>query len=749
MDLNKFFSFSYKAFFTIIINFTIIGVAIDALRGELNLNNIITISIITLLSLLLFLIFDKKPIFLIITMGITFLIFLIYSRYYNVEFDILVNKTNNFLLWTESYINNKAIFNDVYFNNFLILLTLILSLFIYITVFKFKRIYPLILAGTSFFLYRWFWYQNSAFNYYYIFIFSIFLLYIFNRFKSKFIAWKNEEKDDSNYKSNYLFIYSFVVTITIILIAFILPKDNPPIKWRWMDDKVQSNFPQVTEWRNDLKKSKGYGKKIEFDLTFTPYQNQEERLGGNIEINNTLVMEVESNRPLYLKGIVKDEYTGSYWKSSEDEVNKYEKNDTIDIKEKNLNTYTELEYKINYINLTTSTIFSSYIPISINYEEDFYISDEYEAYTNKVILNKEGYSVKALIPYFDKNKIDISYEKDKKYLKLPNTVTDRTKNLALEITKDTFNDYEKMLELQNYFRENYSYSLTPGDEEYEDFVDNFIFEKTEGYCTYFASSLAVMGRSLDIPTRYVEGFITGDKNEEEKYEVYSKNAHAWVEAYINGYGWMIFEATPAYSVPTNISNSSEEEKEEDIINSDTIQNSKNKEKELQEMLEEEYNKQQNIDNINQNNNEKKEKNIFLQLIFWIILSIIIFIIFIFIYVIIKDRINDKKLKSYNSKQKIKFYYEKLRNILKYLGYTKELGETDNEFVEKIKLNKRSNMDIRYFMNIYIKTIYGNRELNIEEEKNIKEIIENLSKEIKHKKGTLKYIMEKVYNRKSV
>ncbi|MGO1713403.1 MAG: transglutaminase-like domain-containing protein [Senegalia sp. (in: firmicutes)] len=748
--MNKTFDFLYKTFFTIIIIFSTIGVILGDLKGDFDLNAIIIIIIVTLISLIVFFIFDKKPIFLIVTIITMFLVSVIYNEYYNEKFILLINSINDFLLWAQDFINNKAIFNNIYFNIFLILLTIILSLFIYITVFKFKRMYPLLISVTSFFLYRWFWYQNSAFNYYYIFIFSVFSLYTFNRLKSKFIDWKREKKDDTNYKSKYLFIYSFIVTLTIILIAFILPKDNPPIKWRWMDDKVQTNFPQVTEWRNNLKKSQGYGKNLEFDLTFTPYQNQERTLGGNIEINNQLVMEVESDRPLYLKGIVKDEYTGSYWKSEEDQVKEYQSNDDIDIEKKNLNSYTELEYEVNHINLTTSTIFSSYIPIKVNYDEVYYSSDEYEIYTNKVILSEDGYSVKSLIPYFDKNKVDIDYEKNEKYLKLPDTVTQRTENLSLELTKDMPNDYEKMLILQNYLRDNYSYSLKPGNEEYDDFVDNFIFEKSEGYCTYFASSLAVMARTIDIPTRYVEGFITGDKNEEGKYEVYSENAHAWVEAYINGYGWMVFEATPAYSIPDNLPNTNEEETEDDFTNPESIQNNESKEKQLEEMLEENYNsKQENTDSKDQNNNKNNPGNIFLRSSFYIILSLLILIISLFLYIFVKENIDNKNFKRYDSKEKAKGYYKKILNILAYLGYQKELGETDIEFIKKVDINNKANSDLKYFIDTYIKTIYANQDLDYKSEKNIQIIIDNLSKEMRDKKGTLKYIIQKVYNKRTI
>ncbi|WP_130807538.1 transglutaminaseTgpA domain-containing protein [Senegalia massiliensis] len=734
--MDKKLNYLYKLIFTFIINLTIIKVTLDALTGEMDLNSISIVFITTLITLILGLIFDKKPIVLAILLGgiISFLIIL--NIYYNSNFNSLIENINDFFLWTSEYIKNDSEFIKRYFNIFIMSLSLVVTSLIYITVFKFKRMYPIIIMATIFFLYRWFWYQDSAFTTYYIFIITILAYYIINRFKIKNGIWESENKDISNYRRKYLFLYSCFISVIIVLIAFILPKDYSPIKWRWMDNKVQSKFPEVTEWRNDLKKSEGYGESLEFDLTFTPYQNQEKRLGGNIEIDNTLVMEVESDRPLYLKGIVKDEYTGSYWRSSEDFTEKYTKGENIELNDVNLDNSSFLEYKVNYVNLTTSTIFTSYVPIQIDYEEEFYVSNEYEVYTNKVILNEKGYSVESRIPFLNKSMINETYNKDYKYLKLPNTVTNRTKELALEITKGKINDYDRMLALQDYLRENYGYSLTPGNDKYEDFVDNFIFEKTEGYCTYFASTLAVMGRTLDIPTRYVEGFITGDKNEEGIYEVYSKNAHAWVEAYISGYGWMIFEATPAYEAP-NLEETIEEEETDEESDNEIDPNSINRDDMLQEILEEEQ-LDQNSGNVNLTSNDNS-KSLVLKSILWIAFIIIVFIIAIILHFIINKKFHAQKMKNYNSIQKMKFYYEYILNTLDYLGYSKVSGETEKEFKSRININERVNEKLNDFFNTYIITVYGNKELSNEKEDKIKQTIKFLEQEIKREKGKFKYI----------
>ena len=75
----------------------------------------------------------------------------------------------------------------------------------------------------------------------------------------------------------------------------------------------------------------------------------------------------------------------------------------------------------------------------------------------------------------------------------------------------------------------------------EDFVSWFLLESKEGYCSYFASAMTVMCRIAGVPARYVEGYYISPVNGEAI--VTGKNAHAWVEVYLNGIGWTAFDPT--------------------------------------------------------------------------------------------------------------------------------------------------------------------------------------------------------------
>ena len=80
----------------------------------------------------------------------------------------------------------------------------------------------------------------------------------------------------------------------------------------------------------------------------------------------------------------------------------------------------------------------------------------------------------------------------------------------------------------------------------KDPIANFLFERKQGHCEYFASSMAVMLRTLGIPSRVVNGFRSDEFNDiTGNYVVRAKDAHSWVEAYFPGYGWQTFDPTPA------------------------------------------------------------------------------------------------------------------------------------------------------------------------------------------------------------
>ncbi len=136
------------------------------------------------------------------------------------------------------------------------------------------------------------------------------------------------------------------------------------------------------------------------------------------------------------------------------------------------------------------------------------------------------------------------------YLRLPQ-LDPRIGKLAAEITKSAHNEYDKANAIENYLRTKFGYTLQLPRTAVKDPIANFLFVRKQGHCEYFASSMAVMLRTLGIPSRVVNGFRSDEFNDiTGSYVVRAKDAHAWVEAYFPGYGWQTFDPTPAGNVGT-------------------------------------------------------------------------------------------------------------------------------------------------------------------------------------------------------
>lgn len=137
------------------------------------------------------------------------------------------------------------------------------------------------------------------------------------------------------------------------------------------------------------------------------------------------------------------------------------------------------------------------------------------------------------------------------HVALPNDTPARIANLARSRVEGANTDFERAWMLQSWFRDSgdFTYSIEVSTGHSSLVLDDWLSEPDStnyrtGYCEQFAAAMAVLLRSLDIPARVVWGFTPGEVDTQGVITVRDTNAHAWVEAWIEPYGWFPFDPTP-------------------------------------------------------------------------------------------------------------------------------------------------------------------------------------------------------------
>ena len=117
-------------------------------------------------------------------------------------------------------------------------------------------------------------------------------------------------------------------------------------------------------------------------------------------------------------------------------------------------------------------------------------------------------------------------------------------------------EYEATVALEHYFRSKpFHYTLTPHLTGKVPALADFMMFTHSGYCQMFSGAMALVLRLHGIPARVAVGFTPGKLQSADTYLVNDRDAHAWVEVYFPGYGWIPFEPTPGSHLPTDTSSS--------------------------------------------------------------------------------------------------------------------------------------------------------------------------------------------------
>jgi transglutaminase-like putative cysteine protease len=284
------------------------------------------------------------------------------------------------------------------------------------------------------------------------------------------------------------------------------------------------------------------GFQSEFDIT---------RPGiGAGAVPNPIVLRVQADMPLYLRGRVFDRFDGRTWTSTTDLTPREPFDNRFLLAPNNGPVAAQLVYVEQD---QPEVIFAANRPNTLWFPASTISTDGDGSLIAPGLLPRgTEYAVASVMTVF-RNRVSGTPDETapgSRHLQLPDTASGAIGRLAQRVTQGIADPYERAAAIEDYLLKTYRYTLaTAFEPPPADPVNYFLFERKEGHCEYFASAMVLMLRSVGIPARFATGYPATQKNPITGYfEVRRFDGHAWVEAYLDGVGWTLFEPTPPYEL---------------------------------------------------------------------------------------------------------------------------------------------------------------------------------------------------------
>ena len=332
-------------------------------------------------------------------------------------------------------------------------------------------------------------------------------------------------------------------------------------------DPLEKAAEQIRQFVEDYLLFNEY--RASFTLASEGYLPLDERLGGPAEPEDHSVMEVRTDRTVLMRAKTYDDYTGLNWYDSLS-VRRYLaasprfqslRAELFDL-EKPLagdGGVAPETLKVHILREGTTTLFSPGRTRSLQLEGErmvLYFNAAAELFLTRDLAPGDEYTVtympfvpgakttEALVRACEGREDPRYAEAAAQYTAIPRHIQQEIYDIAARATAGCETPYEKAMGIQKYLRNNYAYTLnTRVPPDGVDFLAWFLSGEKQGYCTYFATAMTMLCRIAGLPARYVTGYLA-IPDENGVAHVTGENAHAWTEVYLNGFGWLDFDATP-------------------------------------------------------------------------------------------------------------------------------------------------------------------------------------------------------------
>lgn len=362
---------------------------------------------------------------------------------------------------------------------------------------------------------------------------------------------------------------------------------------------------------------------------------------------------------------------------------------------------------------------------------------DYESYYKKIddgihfeYFDVDPDAVESLI--LEQNSAELAYRDYvyQNYLQTDSKCEKQFRELLKSFKTDTYSDIMYMAEyVRQHLMERCQYTLKPGKvPSGEDFVDYFYNSTKKGYCTYFATTAVMMLRSKGVPARYVTGFFfRPDDNvievvdikgrEYNRVSVDDSHAHAWIEIYINGFGWIQFDVTPGnfeqkdIEVPKEIETTSPTP----TVEQTTGEKEKPTQKPTTTKQEPTTTKaNENVPTEKIRLSKTAKKNIICGLITILVITVVISYILIRYRVITtKRRLVYEDCRTGDTRECIIINYEKFERILSFAGFVRPMDMTYKKYAEKLmnECHYLSKESIEEITELYEKAEFSGNEIS--------------------------------------
>lgn len=273
-------------------------------------------------------------------------------------------------------------------------------------------------------------------------------------------------------------------------------------------------------------------------LRYRAMKPQMDTAGSTEEGSDEVVFQIQGDDITYLKSYSLDTFDGNVWDASF--VSNKSKRHFVDY-DPDKDLYRQVSVKnVKY--------FGKVLPTDgfVKYLKGSFFPTSYISEQGNVMIPYSWQTGSNTYEYWTDKKLSskLASKRRSHYLAYPKQSQKMTAFVKNSI--GNLNDpYKIAKKLEDYLNKNVKYKLGVPRLDRFNPVEDFIFNQKEGHCERFASALALLLRMAGVPSRVVVGYYPTQKNDfADFYNVRVKDGHAWTEAYIDGQGWLTFDATP-------------------------------------------------------------------------------------------------------------------------------------------------------------------------------------------------------------